>query len=221
MKTQLLQQILPICLLILLFGCTKDNYIDTGISNGRHNCSLFEYMQQHPYDWDSTVIMVQHAGLESLFENNDLDGKHYDNITFFGVTNHSIRRYLLENGLKKVTDLRADVCRKVLLRCIVEGKIYRDDIPRGKESSGLSVIGEGGVNLTTLGGSSIWIYSFADAYAGVPNIGAVSLYGVIINSSRQFQIASADIEPNNCVVHSFDYGVTIDDFLTGDESLKY
>lgn len=221
MKTRILQRILPVCLLAMLIGCTQDNFINTGISNGRHDCSLLEYMKRHPYDWDSTVVMVKHAGLESLFENNELDGKHYEGITFFGVTNHSIRRYLLENGLDQVTDLRADMCRKVLLRCIVEGKIYRDDIPRGKESSGLSVTGEGGTTLTTIDGSKIWIYSFADSYGGVAGIGAVSLYGVILNSSREFQIASADIEPNNCVVHSFEYAVTIDDLLTGDESLMY
>lgn len=222
MNTKNLKYILPVCLLTMLLtaGCTKNNYIDTGVSQGRHDCSLLEYMERHPYDWDSTAIMVRHAGLESLFERNELDGKHYDGITFFGITNHSIRRYLLENRLKKVTDLKADVCRKVLLRCIVEGKLYRNDIPRGKKASGLSVVGEGGKNYTTLEGSVLWIFSFAESYGGVPNIGAVSLYGVILNSSREFVIASADIEPNNCVVHSFDYAVTIDDFLKAGESLK-
>ena len=222
MNAKILKNILPLCLLAMLLGagCTKNNYIDTGVSQGRHDCSLLEYMEKHPYDWDSTVVMVRHAELESLFERNELDGKHYDGITFFGITNHSIRRYLLENGLKQVTDLRAEACRDVLLRCIVEGKIYRNDIPRGKKSSALSVIGEGGKYYTTLGGSDLWIFSFATSYGGVPNIGAVSLYGVIVNASREFENASADIEPNTCVVHSFEYAVTIDDFLKAGESLK-
>lgn len=218
----MLKCVLPICIffLVLATGCTKNNYIDTGVSNGRHDCSLLEYMERHSYDWDSTVIMVRHAGLESLFENNELDGKHYDGITFLGITNHSIRRYLLQNGLKRVTDLNAETCRKVLLRCILEGKYYRKDFVPGEESSGLSVVGEGGAYYTTLGGSRLWIYSFADHYQGIPKMGPVTIFGVILDSSRTFEVASADIEPNNCVVHALEYAVTVSDFLKSEESLK-
>ena len=50
----------------LVMGCTKDNFIATGVSDGRHDCSLLEYMMKHSYDWDSTVVMVRHAELTSL-----------------------------------------------------------------------------------------------------------------------------------------------------------
>lgn len=43
-------------------ACTKNNYYDSGICNGQHDCSLLEYMEQHSYDWDSTALMVRHAG---------------------------------------------------------------------------------------------------------------------------------------------------------------
>ena len=94
-------------------GCTKNNYIDTGISNGRHEGkSLLEYMETDSYNWDSTILLVRHAGEEMvrLFEGQDPD---HGEITFFGLTNHSIRRYLLQNGLERVTDLDAGWCRSI------------------------------------------------------------------------------------------------------------
>ena len=213
-------RIFKLLMLLCAISCTKDNFINTGVSNGRHDCSLLEYMKRHPYDWDSTVIMVRHAGLEALFEKSEWNGKHYDGITFFGVTNHSIRRYLLQNSLNRVTDMKPEVCREVLLRCIVEGKIYRDDVPRGKKGGSYNVIGEGGESFTTLGGTTLWVYSFAEDYQGVPNLGSVTLYGAILDSRKAFEVASADIEPNNCVVHALEYKITISDFLKPGESLK-
>lgn len=89
----------------LFYACTKDNFVYTGISNGRHEGkNMLEYMETDSYDWDSTLLMIRHAGAEivQLFEGKDAA---HPEITFFGITNHSIRRYMLENGIKRVTDL--------------------------------------------------------------------------------------------------------------------
>lgn len=58
---------------LLHVGCTKDNYIDTGISNGRYHGNLMQYMASNSYDWDSTILLVRHAGEEMvrLFEGKD------------------------------------------------------------------------------------------------------------------------------------------------------
>jgi len=71
-----MRRIMYIIIVASLFavGCTKDNFIDTGVSNGRHEGkSLLEYMEAHPYDWSFTVEMVRHAGEEMvrLFEGKD------------------------------------------------------------------------------------------------------------------------------------------------------
>lgn len=66
-------------------GCTKNNFIDTGISNGRHEGkSLLEYMETDSYNWDSTILLVRHAGedMVRLFEGQDPNHKE---ITFFGL----------------------------------------------------------------------------------------------------------------------------------------
>jgi len=88
--------ILVVCVLSFV-RCTKENFIKSGLCNGRFDGSLLEYMEAsgHSYDWDSTALMVRHAGEEMirLFEGQDPD---YPEITFFGPTNHSIRRYATE-----------------------------------------------------------------------------------------------------------------------------
>ena len=64
---------------LLHVGCTKDNYIDTGISNGRYHGNLMQYMGSNSYDWDSTILLVRHAGddIVRLFEGKDPEHKEY------------------------------------------------------------------------------------------------------------------------------------------------
>ena len=69
-------------MMLALGSCTKWNYHDGGLSYGIHDCSMWEYLHTQPYDWDSTIIMIEHAGLKELFEGQ---GEH-EQITFFGVT---------------------------------------------------------------------------------------------------------------------------------------
>lgn len=136
---------------LLHVGCTKDNYIDTGISNGRYHGNLMQYMGSNSYDWDSTILLVRHAGddIVRLFEGKDPEHKE---ITFFGITNHSIRRHLLESGYQRVADLDPEWCREMLLRHVIDGKLYRKDIPYG-EPTLYGTPGTGGSYLTTLAGT--------------------------------------------------------------------
>ena len=100
-----------------------------------------------------------------LFEGKDPAHKE---ITFFGITNHSIRRHLLEFGHKRVSDLDPEWCREMLLRHVIDGKLYRKDIPYGEPTTYGSP-GTGGSYLTTLAGTQICIvhaleYNFALGY---------------------------------------------------------
>lgn len=67
-------------------SCTKYDYIDGGLVKGVHDCSMWDYFHTDSYDWDSTIVMIEHAGLKSLFDGTG----EYKEITFFGLTNHSI-----------------------------------------------------------------------------------------------------------------------------------
>lgn len=195
---------------ILLFGaCTKDNFIKTGLSNGRFDGNMMEYMKApgHSYDWDSTVLLIERAGLVDLFE-----GREHKEITFFGPTNHSIRRWMVNKRHSRIQDLDPELCRTILLRHVVVGKYTRDDFPRGMASVDITnPIGEGGEVYTTIGGNRIWAYTFREAWNKVPDTGAVALYITSVDKKKKINIASTNIEPDNGVVHSLHYDFTLED----------
>ncbi|OKZ20609.1 MAG: hypothetical protein BHV81_01960 [Butyricimonas synergistica] len=205
-----------VIVVFFLVGCTKENFIKSGVCDGRFNGSLLEYMEApgHSYDWDSTALMVRHAGDEviRLFEGQHPD---YPEITFFGPTNHSVRRYMLQNGIKRVEDLDPGWCKEILLKHIVKGKIYRDDVTAGKSGGsqtgeeGETVVGEGGDILETIVRTKIWVYSFRESYSGIEDLGANSLYLKSFDQGILLEIVSTDIEPDNCVVHSLSYAYTL------------
>ena len=216
---------------LLHVGCTKDNYIDTGISNGRYHGNLMQYMASNSYDWDSTILLVRHAGEEMvrLFEGKDPAHKE---ITFFGITNHSIRRHLLEFGHKRVSefqqmptnrmirrhllefghkrvsDLDPEWCREMLLRHVIDGKLYRKDIPYGEPTTYGSP-GTGGSYLTTLAGTQIWVFIMKQSKNGVVENAPKPIHISFMNSQPIFAIASGDIEPDNCIVHALEYNFAL------------
>lgn len=209
MKTKYLG--IVIVLLGLFASCTKDNFVSTGNSQGRFDGSTLEYMMAHSYDWDSAVVMIRHAGedMVRLFDGKD---ENHPEITFFGITNHSIRRYLLENDIKQVSDLDPEWCKDILLRHVVDGKYFRKDIPTGKPGS-YGTLGTGGITLKTLseadGDTDIWTYTVIQESGGIVENAARHIYMFFKSSSRHFDITSGDMEQDNGVVHALEYWFTI------------
>lgn len=201
-----------VCSVLGMGACTEDNFIKSGLHNGRFDGSLLEYLKApgHSYDWDSTARLVEQAGPETvrLFEGKDPE---HPEITFLGPTNHSIRRYMLDNEIERISDMDPDECRELLLQCVIDGKIYQDDVPRGKYDEEEATPGEGGTYLRTLGGNTIWLYSYQQTLQGIPDVGAVALGVFSQNVFMDFPIASSNIEPDNCVVHSLSYNFTLGD----------
>ena len=200
MRTILKIQMVLLVVFGIAGGCTKTNFIKTGLSNGKHDCTMWEYFHTDSYNWDSTIIMIETAGLIDLFDGND-------SITFFGPTNHSIRRYLLEENINSVKDMGADFCRTTILRHVMKGKVMRDDIPRGYAYS--TIIGEGGQTYDMMGGNQIWVYTEQEEYSGVSQMGAVHVYLRSVETAQSIGVASTDIEPTNGVVHSLSYTYTL------------
>ena len=163
-----MKNILKILILILIVSCeTKYNYIDSGVANGRFTGTIYEYLQSSSYDWDSTLLMVERAGLERLFQGKE---EGYEKITFFGPTNLSILRWMIEQGYDSIEDIPIDVCRELILRHVVGGIHWRDDIP---------------------------------------DVGAVILNLVSLDTETLISVASTNIETDNGVVHSLNYSYTL------------
>ncbi len=207
MDTKYLLSVGLLVLASLLGSCTKEEFIKSGLSNGRFNGSLLEYMEHpgHSYDWDSTALMVRHAGerMVRLFEGQDPEHKE---ITFFGPTNHSIRRYMLENKIERVADMDPAWCEEVLLRHVMDGKLYRDEVPQGKRD-GINV--DGGKDYTMLGGQVLCLFTQRGYNGAVAEAGAVRMYCIVKGPNKEIEIASKNIEPDNCVVHSLGYAFTL------------
>ena len=76
-------------LLVNLYSCTDYNYIDGGLANGVHDCTMWQYFENQTVDWDSTMLMIEHAGMKSCFDGSG----QYKQITFFGITDIAIARF--------------------------------------------------------------------------------------------------------------------------------
>lgn len=191
---------------ILLYSCDKDNYIDTGLSNGRYNGTVWEYLHSN-HEWDSAIVIIERAGLTGIFDGTDPEYK--DGITFFGFTNFTVWQFLAytvddeDNRIyKSIRDIPADMCRQMVLDYVVKGK-------RMKESFGYEIRGtmEGGTEVMTASGKTLRVYrnKTNDPYTGEPDKGPEGLSIHAIESGHIAAIASADNQADNGVVHSLTY----------------
>lgn len=190
-----------VCLAIGFSGCSNDYFHDTGIADGLHDCSMWEYLQSDPGNWDSTVMLIKRAGLEPLFQGNDSE---YPEITFFGPTNLSVLQFLLKteagNGGRlyhRVADIPEEVCREMVLSYVVAGRMV-------SENFDFEVKGtlEGGTVVKTLAGMELRVYRIKGSYMGVPDIGAESLAIHFLESGHMAGVASANISTTSGIVHS-------------------
>lgn len=200
-KNKMKINILLIIISIAFVSCEKDYQHDTGLADGYHDCSMMDYMRNDHYNWDSTVVAIEHAGLTDIF-----DGKspEYKEITFFGPTNMSIRQYLLktmtldgEQLYHSVREMPVELVKTMILSYVVKGKYM-------KESFDYEVKGtlEGGTKVKTLNGIELRVYRTQNPFMGIPDIGAEGLAIHALESGQMGTVLSADIQVNNGVVHS-------------------
>lgn len=117
--------------MIIFCGCGKDYFHDTGLANGKHDCTIWEYMQQDRENWDSTILVIKRAGLQSLFDGTDGENKE---ITFFGPTNMSIMQFLFktvdeeyEMMYSSIDDIPVEICRQFILSHVIREKWLSTD----------------------------------------------------------------------------------------------
>ncbi|MEG0797032.1 MAG: fasciclin domain-containing protein [Odoribacter sp.] len=197
--------ILILLTLGLLSGCEpKDNFIDTGISYGVHNCTMFEYLQMDLKNWDLTIELIRKAKMESYFEGKESG---LEQITFLAPPSLSILRYLMENELKTVNELDEAQCREFLLRHIIKGRIMKEDIAfRIPEIS--SEI-KGGTMVECLGGNQLKLYLEQEEWGGVSDAGAIHLFVYSLDKKRFVPMATPNLQTNTGIVHALNYNFTL------------
>ena len=212
-----MKQIVLLGLLVSSFvGCTKYNAVDTGLAQKKFPGNMYEYLHSDSYNWDSLLMFIDYLGLEEYFTGKKAG---YEEITFFGPTNHSIRRKIYDKFTWSPTWQKVYVYHSVkefiegegeelILSHIVKGKYEVKDIPRGTDDDE-----ESGVVFTSASGTKFRVYSFQEPYEKTPKAGPVVLYvrgGKSMNN--KIDVASTDIEPTNGIVHSLAYAFTLGQF---------
>ena len=140
---------LVVCVAVGLGACTNYQYIDTGLANGKHDCTVWEYLHSQPDDWDSTILLIENAGMKAYFDGSMPNQQ----ITFFGVTNLSILRMMLDHNVEieedgelwnKVSDIPEEVCQYILNQLIVPQRLTVNDVPKGnlEETTGKEIDGK-------------------------------------------------------------------------------
>ena len=182
-------------------GCGNDFYHDSGLADGKHDCTVWEYLQTDHYNWDSVIVMIEHAGLKDVFDGTNPEFKQ---ITFFAPTNLSVNQFLFkttgETGdmvYSSVKDVPVELCRKMLLAHVLNRRMMKEDFDY--EVKGTLT---GGTMVTTIGGVELRVYRTRTPYNGIPDIGPESLFFHAVTSGHIAMVASADIEMMNGVVHS-------------------
>lgn len=209
-------------LLVNLYSCTDYNYIDGGLAKGVHDCTMWEYFENQTQDWDSTMIMIEHAGMKSYFDGSG----QYKQITFFGITDITIARFMLQHnsildsdkddGMQvddnaywhKVKDIPADSCAAILKKLIVpDQRIMLKDVPQGNRLQiDYKYIESNGKVFPTLYGDEIFTWMVPEDYGDLQDAGAKVLWiARRRNTSSNYRIASTDIQTTTGVINSMDY----------------
>ena len=227
--------LLAFLLFFALSGCTKYDFIETGKAKAYHDMTMWEYFQTDDYNWSGLVRLVKRAGLEDLFQGKST--QYGSKITFLGITNHSIRRYLYrtyavktdgsesvedaitpselsdEETMKLIDRIDVQTARKIILDCVIpQESILLDDFPAGRKSASGETIGTGGKIYTMASGKQLWLYTFRDTYASVAGAGANRLHIVSPETKVTRDIASHNIQTRTGVVHSLQYDFTAAEF---------
>ena len=190
---------------------------------------MWEYFHNQTTDWDSTIIMIEHAGLKSLFDGT---GEHKQ-ITFFGITDLCIVRYmfdhnrLLDNDKKegievkesdywhRVTDIPANICKTFLERLIIPERIMLQDIPEGSrllDPDGKKYIETDGKVIQSLT-ERLFTWVYREDFGGVAKKGAGQLWiARRLSTAGNCRIASTDIQTTNGVVQALGYDFDMTNF---------
>lgn len=199
--------------LLFLGACTNYKYIDGGLADGDHDCSMWEYLHTQPDDWDSTILMIEHAGMKEWF-----DGSRSEKITFFGITNLAIMRFILDHDYTAdeadkwhgVMGIPADSCAAILRRLIIPEALAMNDVPRGKLErktgpDGMYWQKSGGKEYQTLQGK-LFGWTYQEDYASIPEGGEVTLR--IAREGTNYageRIVSCNIHTTTGYVHALSY----------------
>jgi hypothetical protein len=227
------QILLLMVMAVLASSCKKDNFHFDRLAQAEFDGSIMDYLRSDAYNWSMTVEMIERAatnpGDEFLIDLFDGTSDLADSITFFGFTNHSIRRWMYDpkpwimipndgpparlpkEVYLEVSEIPVEWCAYFVKSHILLGARNKDSFDKGYIDYTIGDI-VGKTELDMLYGNSIAVWKEDPNTADAPGLYPVTMkaYSMLFGRLRkEIEIASADIHPDNGYVHSLQYKFTI------------
>ena len=182
-------------------GCNDHYFHDTGLANGKHDCTIWEYMQNDKENWDSTLLIIKRAGLESLFDGSDSEHKE---ITFFGPTNIAVMQFLFKTVddrnqmlYRSVDEIPVELCRQMILSHVIKGRKMKNTF----EYENVGTLTGGTIDKNLLG-NDLRIYRTKSSYMDIPDIGPEDLFIHSLKYGHIVYISTSNLEMTNGIVHA-------------------
>lgn len=209
--------LLGLGLVISFSACKRDEYyIDGGKANPNFDGTMLEYLQSKPVPFDTIAQIVKLAGLEDLFNKEDM--------TFFAPTDYEVKQligvatkrtglngnlYIMgKDTVKTLADIDGFIWAKYLKRHLFKGAKKLADYPQYDPTLEAVYPGQ---NYYSYGNSLSRIGAVYGDVNGVKYIGYRQLtISLIPDVSRpddnffSYRVSSSDIKPKNGVVHSLE-----------------
>ena len=191
---------------LLLNACKKDYYIDGGQADPHYNGSIYDYLKNQPYWFDTVTYIIERAGMKEMLQN--------DEVTFFSPTDDAVKtvmqslndyRYRNVKDSAHLEDIDPEVWRYFLSMYVLKGKYLAKQFARVDP---VNIYAYPGINYVMEGGYVLNIGLIYQNYNGVEAVGAriIRLTDITYDpqnfqNNPSIRIATSDIQPKNGVLH--------------------
>ena len=209
-----MRHILLLFIAAVCLSCdTKQTVIDTGVCSPYFDGTIMDYLRANPDYWDLTIQMIERAEMVDLLE-GQVDT--CPEITFFAPPSYSVQRFLwdtqadgADDGVyyETIADIPVEQCRAYILSHVVNGKHVKENMGYINEDYFVSdEKQDGGTKFTTLAGNRLLVYLQKSDWAGVPDVGPVSMGLYSLTKGVEIPVATPNIQPVNGVIHALHTG---------------
>ncbi len=218
-------------LVILLFNaCKKDYYVDGGVADPRYDGSIYDYLKNNPYWFDTVTYIIDRAGMKEMLQN--------DEVTFFSPTDDAVKvvmdelneyRYYNVKDSVHLEDIDPQVWKYFLSMYVLKGKYLAKQFARVDP---VNIYAYPGINYVMENGYVLNIGLIYQNYNNVEAVGPriIRLTDITYDpqnfqNNPSIQVSTSDIQPRNGVLHvlnnSHALGFRIGTFiLTAEQYLK-
>lgn len=193
-------------LLVAWSGCNKSYYKDGGLANPHYKGSIYDYLANNPYWFDTVTYAIDHSGLKEVLQK--------DTVTFFSPTDDAIGqamnnlnayRYANVEDSVHLQDIDSTVWKYFLSMYILQGKHLAQTFARVDPNN---IFAYPGIDYVMWGGYILNIGLIYQDYGGAQAVGArivnvtdITYDPVNFRNNPTVSVMTSDIQPTNGVLH--------------------